>query len=101
MWLLVNQRPILGYVSWSPHGNCALTELKKPWPIIQSINYATGLYGTVLKVALVALVAEYHGGQIMVLPPPYIWPVIQWQRGASRKASFLPAKNLPQTKGTC
>ena len=57
---VVNQRPILGYVSRSPHGYSALVGLTKSWPIMQS--HATGLGGAVLVVAMVALVAEYHGG---------------------------------------
>ena len=32
---VVNQRPILGYISCSPHGYCTLTGLTKPWPIMQ------------------------------------------------------------------
>ena len=31
---VVNQRPILGYVSHSPHGYYTLTGLTKPWPIM-------------------------------------------------------------------
>ena len=36
----------------------------------------------------------------MVLPTPYTWPVVQWQRGQSKQGSFIPAKGLPQIKGT-
>ena len=95
---VVNQRPILGYVSSSPHGYCTLTRLTKLWPIMQSC--ATGPGGTVLVVAMVALVAEYHGERIMVLPTPCTQPVVQWQHGPSKQGSFTPAKGLLQTKGT-
>ena len=95
---VVNQRPILGYISHSPHGYCAFTGLTKPWPIIQSC--AARLGGTVLVVAMVAPVAEYHGGQNMVLPTACTWPVIQWQRGPSKQGSFRPTKGPPQTKST-
>ena len=94
---VVNQRPMLGYIGRSPHGYCAFTGLIKPWPIVQSC--ATGLGGTVLVVAMVAPVAEYHGGQIIVLPAPYTWPVVQWRCGPSKQGSFTPTKGL-QTKGT-
>ena len=89
---VVNQRPILGYIGRSPHGYCTLTGLTKPWPIMQS--HATRLGGAVLVVAMVAPVAEYHGGQIMVLPTPCTWLVIQWQCGPSKQGSFMPAKGL-------
>ena len=65
---VVNNRPILGYVSHSPHGYCTLTGLAKPWPIMQS--HATGLGSAVPMVAMVAKVTEYHGGRIIVLPTP-------------------------------
>ena len=65
---VVNERPVLGNVGRSPHGYCTFTDLAKPWPIVQSC--ATGLGGTVLVVAVVATVAEYHVGQIIVLPAP-------------------------------
>ena len=71
---VVNERPILGHVSRSPHGYCALTGLAKPWPIVQS--HATRLGGTVLVVAMVAMVAKYHGGRIIVLPAPCTWRVV-------------------------
>ena len=67
---VVDKRPILGHVSHSPHGYYALTGLAKPWPIVQS--HATGLCSAVLMVAMVATVAKYHGGQIIVLPAPCI-----------------------------
>ena len=73
---VVNERPILGYIGHSPHGYCAFTGLTKPWPIMQSRT--ARLEGAVLVVAMVALVAEYHRGRIMVLPTPCTWPVIQW-----------------------
>ena len=62
--------------------------------------HATGLSSTVSVVAVVALVTKYHGGQIIVLPTPCIWLVVQWQCGPSRQGSFTPAKGLLQTKGT-
>ena len=95
---VVDQRPILGYVSHSPHLYSAFTGLTKPWPIIQSS--AAGLGSAVLVVAMVALIAEYHSGQIMVLPVPYTWLVVQWWCGPSKQGSFMPTKGLPQTKGT-
>ena len=67
---VVHQRPILGNVGCSPHGYCALTGLTKPWPVMQSC--AARLGGAVFVVAMVALVAEYHGGRIMVLPALHI-----------------------------
>ena len=33
---VVDQRPILGYISCSAHGYCTLAGLTKPWPIMQS-----------------------------------------------------------------
>ena len=57
---VVNQRPILGYIGCSPHGYCALAGLTKPWPIMQS--RAARLGGAVLVVAMVVLIAKYHGG---------------------------------------
>ena len=57
---VVDKRPILGHVGHSPHGYCAFTGLTKPWPIMQS--RAAGLGSAVLVVAMVAPVAEYHGG---------------------------------------
>ena len=63
---VVDRRPILDHVGHSPHGYCVITGLAKPWPIMQS--HDAGLGGIVLVVAMIATVAEYHGGQIMVLP---------------------------------
>ena len=65
---MVNQRPILVYISSSPHGYYNLTEIIKPWPIMQM--HATGLSGTVFMVAMVALVAKYYGEQVILLPTP-------------------------------
>ena len=73
---VVDEGPILGYVSHSPHNYCALTGLTKPWPIVQSP--ATRLGSTVLVVAVVAAVTEYHGGRIMVLPTPCTQMLVQW-----------------------
>ena len=95
---VVNQRPILGYVGHSPHGYCTFIVLTKPWPVMQS--HATGLGSIVLVVAMVATVAEYHGGRIMVLPRPCTWPVIQGWHGPSKQGSFTPMKGLLKTKGT-
>ena len=95
---VVNERPVLGHVGGSPHGYCAFTGLAKPWPIMQS--HATRLGGAVFVVAVVAMVAEYHGGRIIVLPAPCTWTVILWWRGPSKQGSFTPTKGLPQTKGT-
>ena len=95
---VVNERPILGYVSCPPHGCCTFTGLAKPWPIMQS--HAARLGGTVFVVAVVSMVAEYHIGQIIVLPAPCTWTVILWWRGPSKQGSFMPVKGLLQTKGT-
>ena len=57
---VVDQRPILGYFGHSSHGYCTLTGLTKPWPIMQL--HATRLGVAVLVVAMVVLVAKYHGG---------------------------------------
>ena len=62
---VVDERPVLDHVGHSQHGYHAFTGLTKPWPIVQS--HATGLGSAVL---VVAVVAEYHGRQIMVLPAP-------------------------------
>ena len=56
---VVDERPILGDVGRSPYGYCAFTGLAKPWPIVQS--QAAGLGGAVFVVAVVVMVAEYHG----------------------------------------
>ena len=72
---VVDERPVLGYVGHSPHGYCTFTGLAKPWPIVQS--HAARLGGAVLVVAVVAMIAKYHGGQIIVLPTPYTWMVVQ------------------------
>ena len=69
------------------HGPCA-------------ISCAARLGGTVFVVAVVAMVAEYHVGRIIVLPAPCTWMVILWRRGPSKQGSFMPMKGLPQTKGT-
>ena len=61
---------------------------------------AAGLGSAVFVVAVVAAVAEYHGGQIIVLPAPCTQTVILWRRGPSKQGSFTPTKGLPQTKGT-
>ena len=95
---VVDERPVLGHVGSSPHGYCAFTGLAKPWPIVQSC--AARLGGTVFVVAVVAMVAEYHGGRIIVLPAPCTWTVILWRRGPSKQGSFTPTKGPPQTKGT-
>ena len=93
-----NERPILGHVVRSPYGYCAFTGLVKPWPIVQFC--AARLGSTVFVVAVVATVAEYHIGRIIVLPTPCTWMVILWQRGPSKQGSFTPVKDPPQTKGT-
>ena len=95
---VVNQRPILGYIGSSQYGYCTLTGLTKPWPIMQMC--AAELSSTVLGVTMVAPVAKYHGGQIIVLPAPCTWPVVQWQHVPSKLVHFMPTKGLPQTKGT-
>ena len=95
---VVDKRPILAYISRSPHGYFIFAGLTKPWTIVQSL--AARLGSAVLVVAMVVLVAEYHGGRIIVLPAPYTWPVIQWQHGPSKQGSFTPTKGAPQTKGT-
>ena len=59
-----------------------------------------GLSGTVFVVAVVATVAEYHGGQIIILPAPCIRTVVLWWCGQSKQGSFMPTKGFPQTKGT-
>ena len=61
---------------------------------------AAELGSAILVVAVVATVAEYYGGRIIVLPTPCTWTVIQWQHGLSKQGSFTPAKGLSQTKGT-
>ena len=60
---------------------------------------AARLGGTVLVVAVVATVPEYHIGRIIVLPTPCTWMVVLWQRGPSKQGSFTPVKGPPQTKG--
>ena len=95
---VVDERPVLGHVGSSPHGYCAFTGLAKPWPIVQS--HATGLGSAVFVVAVVAMVTEYHGGQIIILPTPCTWTVVLWRRGPSKQGSFTPTKGLLQTKGT-
>ena len=57
---VVDQRPILSYITCSPHGYCTLTGLTKPWLIMQMC--AAGLSSAVSVVAMVAPVAKYHGG---------------------------------------
>ena len=95
---MVDERPVLSDVGRSPHGYCTFTGLSKPWPIVQS--RAAGLGGAVLVVAVVAMVAEYHVGRIIVLPAPCTRTVILWQCGPSKQGSFTPVKGPPQTKGT-
>ena len=95
---VVDKRPILGHVGHSPHGYCALTGLTKPLFIMQSCAAVLG--STVLVVAIVAMVAKYHGGQIIVLSAPCTWTVIQWRHGPSKKGSFTPTKGPLQTKST-
>ena len=95
---VVNERPVLGHVGHSPHGYFAFTGLAKPWPIMQSC--AARLGGTVFVVAVVAMVTEYHGGRIIVLPAPCTWTVILWRRGPYKQGSFMLTKGSPQTKGT-
>ena len=63
-------------------------------------SHAARLGGAILVVAMVAMVADYHGGQIIVLPEPCTWMVIQWWRGPSKQGSFMPTKDPLQTKGT-
>ena len=93
-----DERPVLGYVGRSPHGYCAFTGLTKPWPIMQS--RAAGLGGVVFVVAVVAMVTEYYGWRIIVLPAPCTWTVVlRWCR-PSKQGRFTPTKGLPQTKGT-
>ena len=46
--------------------------------------HAARLGGTVFVVAVVAMVAEYHVGQIIVLAALCTWMVILWQRGPSK-----------------
>ena len=95
---VVDERPVLGHVGRSPHGYCAFTGLAKPWPIVQS--RAARLGGAVFVVAVVAMVAEYHVGRIIVLPAPCTWMVVLWRCGPSKQGSFTPTKGPPQTKGT-
>ena len=66
---VANQWLVLSYVSCTPHAYSTLAGLTKPLPIIQAS--AAGLRCAVPKVAVVALVAEYYGGQIIVLPTLY------------------------------
>ena len=95
---MVDERPVLGHVGHSPHGYCAFTGLVKPWPIMQS--HAAGLGSAVLVVAVVAMVAQYHGGQIIVLPAPCTRTVVlRWCR-PSKQGRFTPMKGPLQTKGT-
>ena len=72
---VADQRPILSYISCSPHSYCTLTGLTKLWPAMQM--HAAGLSSAVLVVAMVALVTKYHRGRIIVLPTPHTWLVIQ------------------------
>ena len=94
---VVNERPVLGHVGGSLYGYYAFTGLAKPWPIMQSC--AAGLGGAVFVVAVLATVAEYHGGQIIILPALCTWMVILWRHGPSKQGSFTPMKGSPQTKG--
>ena len=59
-----------------------------------------GLGSAVFVVAVVAMVAEYHGRRIIVLPAPCTWTVVLRWRRPSKQGSFTPTKGLPQTKGT-
>ena len=94
---VVNQRPILSHIGHSPHSYCVLTGLTKPWPIMQ--RYGSRLSGAISVVAMVAVVAKYYRGQVVVLPTPCTWPVVKWWCGLSKQGSFTPAKGLPQTTG--
>ena len=51
-------------------------------------------------VTVVAMIAEYHGGRIIILTAPCTWMVVLWWRGPSKQGNFMPTKGLPQTKGT-
>ena len=95
---VVNERPVLGHVGGSPHGYCAFTGLAKPWPIVKSC--AARLGSAVFVVVVVATVAEYHGGRIIILPTLCTRTVILWWHGPSKQGSFTPSKGLPQSKGT-
>ena len=66
---MVDQRPVLSHISPTPHGYCTLTKLTKPWPVMQML--ATKLNGAVPVVAVVAPVAKYHRGGLVVLPTPF------------------------------
>ena len=68
---VVNRRPILSHIGHSPYAYCALTGLRKLWPVIQM--HAARLSSTIFVVAMVVLVAKYHEGQIIVLPALHIW----------------------------
>ena len=61
---------------------------------------AAKLDGAVFVVAVVAMVAEYHGEQIIILPAPCTWMVVLWWCGPSKQGNFMPTKGFPQTKGT-
>ena len=50
-------------------------------------------------VAVVTMVAEYHGGRIIVLPAPCTWTVILQRHCPSKQGHFMPTKGPPQTKG--
>ena len=95
---VVDEKPVLGHAGGSPHDYCTFTGLAKPWPIVQS--HAARLGGTVFVVAVVATVAEYHGGRIIVLHTPCIRTVVLWRRGPSKQGGFTPSKGSPQAKGT-
>ena len=55
---VINQWPVLSYISWTLYGYSTFAGLAKPWPIIK-LGVA-GLSGAVLVVAMVVLVTEYH-----------------------------------------
>ena len=90
---VVDKRPILGHVGRSPHGYCTVHSSQNHGPSCNLMP--TGLGSTVFVVAIVATGAKYHGGQIMVLPTPCTWWVVQWRRGPSKQGTFTPTKGPP------
>ena len=95
---VIDQRPIQSYISCTLNGCGALTGMTKPWPIVQV--YAARLCGTIPAVAVVALAAKYHGGQIIVLPIPCTQTVVKWRCRPSMQTRFMFTKVPLQTKGT-
>ena len=55
---VVDQQPVLSYISWTPDGYGTLAGIIKAWPFM--IPCAIGLGSAIPMVAVVAPVAEYY-----------------------------------------